>query len=368
MAINPTRVILERPPLRLWPGVAAVALQSMLWLVDPLIIDGDMMYAVFGGLLLGVVVLVWWLFFSRAPWLERVGAIVLMIAAVIATYRVVHPSIANGMMGAMLPVFSVTPLCLALVAWAAASRGLSPVPRWATLVVAIAVACGVMTLPRTGGIGGGTLADLHWRWTPDPEALLLAQGNDDPIAPAVAPAAIEAPAAPPVSPASPSPVAPVAETSAEGVPTRPHIAKAEWPGFRGADRDSVVRGVRISTDWSQSPPVAVWRRPVGPGWSSFAVRGKVIYTQEQRGDDEIVAAYDLTTGEPVWRHRDPARFWESNGGAGPRGTPTLSDDGRVYAFGGTGILNALDEASGTAIWSRNAAADAKATVPDWGFS
>ena len=39
---------------------------------------------------------------------------------------------------------------------------------------------------------------------------------------------------------------------------------------------------------------------------------------------------------------------KSKGGAGPRGTPTLSDDGRVYAFGGTGILNALDEASGKA--------------------
>ena len=122
MTTAQTAAAIQRKPLRLWPGVAAVALQSLLWLIDPLIIDWDMMVAVFGGVLLGVVVLVWWLFFSRAPWLERIGAIVLMVAAIVGTYRVVHPSISNGMMGAMLPVFSVPLLCLALVSWAAASR------------------------------------------------------------------------------------------------------------------------------------------------------------------------------------------------------------------------------------------------------
>src|SRR6266446_1066949 len=90
-------------PLRLWPGAVAVVLQWLAWFVLPIFVPEATLYGilagVFGG---GLAVVVWWLFFSRAPWFERVGALVLMVIAVVATRRVVHQSIAGGMMGVVL--------------------------------------------------------------------------------------------------------------------------------------------------------------------------------------------------------------------------------------------------------------------------
>ncbi len=351
----------SQKPLRVWPGVVAVV---VLWLARfgiPVVAPDLAMYSImFGGLFGVLAFVVWWAFFSRAPRSERWGALVLMIVALVATSRILHKSIATGMMGGMFVLYAIPVLSLAFVAWAVASRRLAVGPRRAAMVATILLACGVWTLVRTDGITGDGASQFAWRWSATPEERLLAQAGDQPAALPSAPAAAETPKEQLVAKADDKPAALPSAPAAVGT-------GAGWPGFRGPNRDSIIRGVRIKTDWSASPPVELWRRSIGPGWSSFAVRGNLFYTQEQRGNDEVVACYNLTIGKLVWRHRDAARFWESNAGAGPRGTPTLSN-GRVYTFGATGILNVLDAGNGAVMWSRNAASDTDTKVPDWGFA
>jgi outer membrane protein assembly factor BamB len=368
-------------PLRLWPGVVVAALLVLFKLVAvPLVAPGAPPVGLLGGLVAALAIVVWWVFFSRAPWSERVGALVLMVVALFATSRVLHESIATAPGGMLFPILALPALSFALVVWALASRRLSNGMRRASMVATILLTCGVFALLRTGGFNGDGEFEFHWRWTPTPEQRLLAQAGQKPLDVARGAPASSVPAAPVESPKE-SPVAKVSDTTATRAvdPSEPkpnaalrtvsdgRVTRVEWPGFRGAARDGIVRDVSINTDWAKSPPIEMWRRPIGPGWSSFAVHGDFLYTQEQRGDDEIVACYRVATGEPVWRRGYPARFWEPGSGAGPRGTPTLSN-GRVYTFGATGILNALDAATGSVVWTRNAAADAEVENPGWGFA
>ncbi len=148
---------------------------------------------------------------------------------------------------------------------------------------------------------------------------------------------------------------------------RLEVTAADWPGFRGPNRDGRALGEVVRTDWDENPPVALWRHEVGPGWSSFAIAGALAFTQEQRGEDEMVVAYRAETGEEVWTHANKTRHETFLGGTGPRATPTLYDS-RLYALGATGILDCLDPLSGELLWSRDVAADAGTEQLDFGYA
>ena len=334
MSTLETALATPRKPLRVWPGLIVVVLQWAGWFVVPALFPQATIVALFAGVIGGLAILIWWLVFSRAPWFERIAALVLIVLALIGTKRLVHESIAGGAMGMLLYVLAIPVFSMGLVLWATITRHFPAAKRRLAFVPMLLLCCGVFMVLRTGGLTAEFNNDLHWRWSRTPEQRLLALASEQPAS----------------SNAS-------AATSTE----------SGWSGFRGPQRDGSVHGTHIKTDWSASPPVELWRRPIGPAWSSFAVQNGRFYTQEQRGEEEVVSCYDVTTGKPVWRHSDNARFYESNGGAGPRATPTLYND-RVYTQGGTGIVNALDAETGNVVWTRNSVNDTGAKVPGWGIA
>ena len=141
----------------------------------------------------------------------------------------------------------------------------------------------------------------------------------------------------------------------------------DWPQFLGPNRNATLAGRTLRHDWQADPPREVWRIEVGAGWSSFAVVGDRVFTQEQRDQLEMVTCYALDNGQQVWAHGDEVRFSEFVAGDGPRATPTVHE-GRVYAYGATGILNCLDATSGELIWTHDVVAEYAGKIPTWGKS
>jgi hypothetical protein len=164
-------------PMRLWPGVVIVILQWLVRFAFPAVVPGPTatQIGVFGGLFGGFAIVVWWAFFSRAARIDRWVAVILMIAALIATSQIIHESIETAMMGLMFIVYSIPVLSLAFVVWAVAGRHLSNGPRIATMVATIILASGFWIFLRTDGMDGEAHQDFVWRWAKTAEERLLAQ-------------------------------------------------------------------------------------------------------------------------------------------------------------------------------------------------
>ena len=145
------------------------------------------------------------------------------------------------------------------------------------------------------------------------------------------------------------------------------VAAAYWTDFRGPNRDGEYREGPLRVDWPASGLTPIWKQPAGAGYASFVIARNRAFTIEQRGSNEVVAAYDVASGRELWTNAWPAEFRESMGGDGPRATPTWFD-GRLFALGATGELRALDEGNGKVIWRTNILSDSGAGNLPWGMA
>jgi outer membrane protein assembly factor BamB len=174
---------------------------------------------------------------------------------------------------------------------------------------------------------------------------------------------------PPVEDAAPGAADQAAPaTAASEIPARRPAAPAPfWTDFRGPRRDGHYDERPIRTTWPADGLTPIWKQPVGGGYASFSVARGRAFTIEQRGGDEVVAAYDVLTGRELWTNAWPALFTEFMGGDGPRATPTWFE-GRVYALGALGEFRCLDEATGRMLWRLNILEDNDARNLDWGMA
>lgn len=322
-------------PLRIW--IPAVLIMLMVgaryfsvWFPEmPMV----WMVGAFVPALLGILILLWWLTFSRANWSERLVGLLGVIAAIATAVFLMDKT----MLGPPIIVLTIPTAIAAFALTLILTSGMLTFRRTLIAILCSFLVAGGSALLKNDGARGDFSFGFDWRWKPTPEEVFLASRQ--------------------------------ANTTFEVVarPTAENFSNPVWPGFRGPQRDGVQRGMAFESDWSKFPPKEQWRIKLGPAWSSFAVADRFLVTQEQRGEQEAIVCYDADNGKEVWAQEIKSRFFDGLGGLGPRATPMIAN-GSVYALGAEGWLVKLNAIDGAIEWKVDLREFTKQELPMWGFS
>ena len=126
-----------------------------------------------------------------------------------------------------------------------------------------------------------------------------------------------------------------------------HTTAADWPQWRGPNRNSVSAETGLLTSWSPNAPARAWHAMgIGDGYSSVVVADGLVFTMGRIGNDVLCFAFDVDSGH---------ERWTTNIGTTSRNvmsTPAVHD-GLIYALDPDGELVCLHAAGGKIVWRRS---------------
>lgn len=139
---------------------------------------------------------------------------------------------------------------------------------------------------------------------------------------------------------------------------------ADWPQWRGPQRNGVSNETGLLKQWSTSGPPLVWSSSnLGSGYGSISVAGDRVFVQGLKGRESSVSSLNRADGKLVWSRALGPTDSEDRG-PGPRGTPTVDGD-RVYVLTEHGDLACLRVQDGSTLWQRNILKDFGARNIPW---
>lgn len=140
------------------------------------------------------------------------------------------------------------------------------------------------------------------------------------------------------------------------------LGKAEWPQWRGPNRDGISNETGLLHSWPEEGPKLLWQvEGLGKGFASVAVSGGKIFTLGQQKEvGTVLEAFNLADGKKLWE--TPV------GNGSPNCTPTVDGD-LVYGLGREGDLVCCEAATGKLVWKKNFAEDfGGKMMSGWGYS
>lgn len=148
----------------------------------------------------------------------------------------------------------------------------------------------------------------------------------------------------------------------------PELLWADWPQWRGPNRDGVTRDFRVPSQWPSSLKEE-WKVTVGEGHSSPVGAEGRLYVLARQEEDEVVLCLDAVSGKEIWKSSYPAAYTmnpaATGHGKGPKSTPAVSD-GRLFTLGINGVLSCFDAKSGKLKWRHEFSKQYPSTSPLYG--
>jgi len=131
----------------------------------------------------------------------------------------------------------------------------------------------------------------------------------------------------------------------------------DWPQWRGPHRNSIWHETGILDSFPPSGLKALWRVPIGTGFSSPCVAQGRVYVTYARvtaiAAHENVLCLDVASGKEIWAHSYPVQYpeWGADPSHpfGPAATPVFAD-GKVYTLGRMSDLVCFDAITGRVNW------------------
>lgn len=148
-------------------------------------------------------------------------------------------------------------------------------------------------------------------------------------------------------------------------------AGADWPQWRGPQRDGVSQETGLLQEWPEAGPKLLWQaKEVGFGYSTPAVVGDRLYLLSNQGnEDEFIRSLKAQDGSLVWSTRigKVGNPDQRPAYPGARSTPTV-DGESLYALGSDGDLVCLETETGKVRWTKNLRTEFGGVPGEWAYS
>jgi outer membrane protein assembly factor BamB len=139
---------------------------------------------------------------------------------------------------------------------------------------------------------------------------------------------------------------------------------ADWPQFRGPDRDNISKETGLLRNWPAGGPKVLWETTVTQGYAGAAIKNGLVYINDydEGTKEDLIRCLSLESGKEIWQYRDKVAIRPNHGIT--RTVPSVGDK-LVFSLDPKCRLFALDAKTGDFVWQKNLVQEYKTVIPQW---